>query len=72
MPGADLVPVPEEILRLGRRRFDAGQRIEMTALAAELGVNRVTPGWYPWPLWPAAFWGMAVVGQARVARSALP
>jgi AcrR family transcriptional regulator len=34
--------VPEDVLRLGRRRFNAGLRIEMTALAAELGVNRVT------------------------------
>jgi AcrR family transcriptional regulator len=28
--------------RLARRRFEAGERIDMTALAAELGVNRVT------------------------------
>ena len=38
----DAGPVPEEVLRLGRRRFNSAQRIEMTALAAELGVNRVT------------------------------
>lgn len=38
----ELGPVPEDVLRLGRRRFHAGERIEMTALAAELGVNRVT------------------------------
>lgn len=39
---AELGPVPEEVLRLGRRRFNAGVRLGMTALAAELGVNRVT------------------------------
>ena len=38
----ELGPVPDEVLRLGRRRFNAGARIEMTALASELGVNRVT------------------------------
>lgn len=27
--------------------------------------------WYPWPLWPAFFWGMAVAGQARAARAPL-
>ena len=31
-----------DALRLARRRFLAAQRIDMTALAAELGVNRVT------------------------------
>lgn len=31
-----------DALRLARRKFLAGQRIDMTALAAELGVNRVT------------------------------
>ena len=24
-------------------------------------------GWYPWPLWPALGWGIAVAGQARAA-----
>jgi AcrR family transcriptional regulator len=31
-----------DALRLARRKFLAGQRIDMTALASELGVNRVT------------------------------
>jgi AcrR family transcriptional regulator len=32
----------EDALRLGRRRFRAEQRLDMSALAADLGVNRVT------------------------------
>lgn len=35
-------PVPPEVLRLARERLIAGERLEMSALAAELGVNRVT------------------------------
>jgi AcrR family transcriptional regulator len=35
-------PSTEDALRLGRRRFLAGQRIDMTAVADDLGVNRVT------------------------------
>ncbi|MCW2778748.1 MAG: TetR family transcriptional regulator [Frankiales bacterium] len=35
-------PVPEPVLRLARHRLNAGQNLEMSALAAELGVNRVT------------------------------
>jgi AcrR family transcriptional regulator len=31
-----------DALRLARRKFLAAQRIDMTSLAAELGVNRVT------------------------------
>ena len=31
-----------DALRLARRKFLAAQRIDMTALASELGVNRVT------------------------------
>jgi AcrR family transcriptional regulator len=34
--------VPPEVLRLARRRLAAGKRLEMSSLAAELGVNRVT------------------------------
>jgi AcrR family transcriptional regulator len=34
--------VPPEVLRLARRRLVSGARLEMSALAAELGVNRVT------------------------------
>jgi hypothetical protein len=25
--------------------------------------------WYPWPLWPALGWGIAVLGQVRTARA---
>jgi AcrR family transcriptional regulator len=32
----------QHAFRLARRHFQAGRRIDMTALAAELGVNRVT------------------------------
>jgi AcrR family transcriptional regulator len=35
-------PGPADALALARRRFLAGQRIDMSAVAEELGVNRVT------------------------------
>jgi AcrR family transcriptional regulator len=35
-------PTAQDALRLGRQRFRAGQRIDMSALAVDLGVNRVT------------------------------
>ena len=35
-------PVPADALRLARRRFLAAERIDMSAVADELGVNRVT------------------------------
>jgi AcrR family transcriptional regulator len=35
-------PLPLDALRLARRRFLAAERIDMSALAEELGVNRVT------------------------------
>src|SRR3954451_22729131 len=35
-PGAD------DALRLGRRRFQAGERLDMSAVADTLGINRVT------------------------------
>ena len=35
-------PTPLDAFLLARRRFLAGERIDMSALAAELGVNRVT------------------------------
>ncbi len=35
-------PVPEDALALAKRRFLDAQRIDMSALADELGVNRVT------------------------------
>lgn len=35
-------PTLEDAVRLGRRTFLAGRRIDMSALADELGVNRVT------------------------------
>jgi AcrR family transcriptional regulator len=35
-------PTPNDALRRGRHTFLAGQRIDMSAIADELGVNRVT------------------------------
>ena len=35
-------PTTSDAVRLGRRRFLSGERIDMSALADELGVNRVT------------------------------
>src|ERR1700684_2503144 len=35
-------PTLEDAVRLGRHAFLAGQRIDMTAIAQGLGVNRVT------------------------------
>src|SRR5688572_30827784 len=35
-------PTADEALRLGRRRFLAGERVDMSALADEVGINRVT------------------------------
>ena len=35
-------PAVADALRLARRKFRAAERIDMTALADELGVNRVT------------------------------
>jgi AcrR family transcriptional regulator len=35
-------PAVEDALRLGRRRFLAGQRLDMSAVAEDLGINRVT------------------------------
>jgi AcrR family transcriptional regulator len=34
--------LPPEVLRLARRRLAAGERLAMSSLAAELGINRVT------------------------------
>jgi AcrR family transcriptional regulator len=35
-------PTADDALRMGRRRFQAGERIDMSAIADGLGVNRVT------------------------------
>jgi AcrR family transcriptional regulator len=35
-------PTAEDALRMGRRRFQAGERLDMSAIADALGVNRVT------------------------------
>jgi AcrR family transcriptional regulator len=41
-PAAEEPQVPPAVLQLARQRVLAGERLEMSALAAELGVNRVT------------------------------
>ena len=41
-PEAFRRPTPLDAFRLARRRFLRGERLDMSALAAELGVNRVT------------------------------
>jgi AcrR family transcriptional regulator len=40
--GASRRPARADALRLARRRFRAGERVDMTAIADELGINRVT------------------------------
>ena len=44
LPPMATTPRPglDDALRLGRRRFLAGERLDMSSLADELGVNRVT------------------------------
>lgn len=44
LPRVNVAPRPtaKDALALGRRRFRAEQRIDMSSLAADLGVNRVT------------------------------
>ena len=59
-----------DALRLARRKFLAAQRIEMTGLAAELGVNRVTL--YRWvgsrdALMVEVLWSLAASTLARAA-----
>ena len=66
--------VPPEVLRLARRRLAAGERLEMSSLAAELGVNRVTL--YRWVgsrerLLVEVLWSMAESALRRV-RSEVP
>jgi AcrR family transcriptional regulator len=41
-PDAARRPTALDAFRLARRRFQAGERLDMSALAEELGVNRVT------------------------------
>ena len=33
-----------------------------------LAVAVGTGVWYPWPIWPALFWGLSVLGHVRAAR----
>ena len=66
--------VPPEVLRLARQRLAAGERLEMSSLAAELGVNRVTL--YRWVgsrerLLVEVLWSMADSALRRV-RSEVP
>src|SRR5919198_1081369 len=63
-----------DALRLARRKFLAAQRIDMTGLAAELGVNRVTL--YRWvgsrdALMVEVLWSLAASTLARAAAGVL-
>jgi AcrR family transcriptional regulator len=42
VPATSHRPAAADALRLGRRRFQAGERLDMSAVADALGVNRVT------------------------------
>jgi AcrR family transcriptional regulator len=58
-------PRPQEAFLTARRRFQAGERVDMTALATALGVNRVTL--YRWvgsrdKLLVELVWGLAEQG----------
>jgi AcrR family transcriptional regulator len=62
-------PTADDAFRLARRRFLAGKRVDMTAMAGELGVNRVTL--YRWvgsrdALLVDVVWSMADVTLRRL------
>jgi AcrR family transcriptional regulator len=69
-------PSAEDALRLGRRRFQAGERLDMSAVADALGINRVTL--YRWfgsrdrfvveVLWSLASQALAAVNADVTAR----
>jgi len=37
-----------------------------------LAVGLAGGAWYPWPIWPALGWGLAVAGHVKAARAPLP
>jgi hypothetical protein len=37
-----------------------------------LAVGLAGGAWYPWPVWPALGWGLAVAGHVKAARAPLP
>ena len=62
-------PTAEDAFRLARRRFLAAERVDMTAMAEELGVNRVTL--YRWvgsreQLLVEVVWSLASVTLERI------
>jgi AcrR family transcriptional regulator len=71
-------PTLEDAVRLGRHKFLAGQRIDMSAVADELGINRVTL--YRWIgsrdrllveiIWSLADRAIAMADRATKARGA--
>ncbi|MGB9184621.1 MAG: QsdR family transcriptional regulator [Solirubrobacteraceae bacterium] len=71
-------PILEDALRLGRHKFLVGQRIDMSAIAHELGINRVTL--YRWigsrdrllveVIWSLADRTITVADQSTSARGA--
>jgi hypothetical protein len=59
--------------RAGLRSHLVWYLLVMAVLVATWLTGGLTGGdWYPWPVWPAVFWGMAVAGQARAARATVP
>src|SRR6476469_7548669 len=68
-------PTPLDAFRLARRKFLAAERIDMSALADELGVNRVTL--YRWvgareQLLVEVVWSLADRTLARIAADVRP
>jgi hypothetical protein len=45
----------------------AGVMLLLVLIWVVAGLNGA--GWYPWPVWPALGWGIAVAGQVRTARA---
>jgi AcrR family transcriptional regulator len=74
-PQADRHSTAIDAFRRARRAFQAGERIDMSALAAELGVNRVTL--YRWvgsreQLLVEVVWSLAERTLARIAADVRP
>lgn len=56
--------------RAGLRSHLVSYLVVMAVLVVVWLVAGLTGGgWYPWPVWPALGWGVAVAGQARTARA---
>ncbi len=59
--------------RAGLRSHLTWYLLVMAVLLAVWVTGGLSDGdWYPWPVWPAVFWGSAVAGQVRAARATVP